>query len=158
MGEKNKHILTMVCKKNQNKKFDIVIIGLTINREKLYDRINKRIDIMIEEGLVYEVKKLLSMGYDENLASMQGLGYKEIIKYIKGEYSLEGAIEIIKRDTRRFAKRQLTWFRKESKLKWVDLDKFNSIEEAIIYIQKYINEKFKNNIIFNDIKLEEGII
>lgn len=140
-----------------NEKFDLAVIGLTMNRKKLYERINKRVDTMIENGLISEVKKLLSMGYDKSLVSMQGLGYKEIIDYLNGKYSLEEAIEIIKRDTRRFAKRQLTWFRRESQLKWVNLDDFNSIKETAAYIQNYINETLKNNKIFNNIIMGEGL-
>ena len=105
-----------------------IIIVLNRDREILYDRINKRVDIMMENGLVEEVKNLLNMGYDKNLISMQGIGYKEIVKYLEGEYTLEEAIEIIKRDSRRYAKRQITWFKRYKDSKWFDLGKYNNIE------------------------------
>lgn len=93
--------------------FDFSYIVLTDNRQALYDRINKRVDLMIEDGLVEEVRGLLDEGYTLDNISMQGLGYKEIVAYLNGKISLEQAIEILKRDTRHFAKRQLTWFRRE---------------------------------------------
>lgn len=105
-----------------------IIIVLNRDREILYDRINKRVDIMMENGLVEEVKNLLNMGYDKNLISMQGIGYKEIVKYLEGEYTLEEAIEIIKKDSRRYAKRQITWFKRYKDSKWFDLGKYNNIE------------------------------
>ena len=95
-----------------NEKYEPIIIVLNRDREHLYRRINKRVDIMISQGLEDEVKTLLNMGYSSDLVSMQGIGYKEIIKYLNNEYTYEEAIEIIKRDSRRYAKRQLTWFRR----------------------------------------------
>ncbi len=129
--------------RKENDKYNIIFIGLTMDRNKLYDRINKRIDTMIEEGLIKEVNNLLNMGYSEELVSMQGLGYKEIIQYIKGNYSLDEAIEILKRDSRRFAKRQLTWFRRDEKIKWIEIDKFDSSDKLIEYISEYVKEKLK---------------
>jgi len=107
------------------------MIGLNMDREKLYNRINLRVDQMIENGLVSEVKKLLDIGYDRNLVSMQGLGYKEIISFLKGECTLEEAITIIKRDTRRYAKRQLTWFRRIEDIYWVSVDKYEDSQEIL---------------------------
>lgn len=127
--------------RKENEKYNIVFIGITMDREKLYERINKRVDIMIESGLIEEVKKLLNMGYNEDLVSMQGLGYKEIIQYLKGNYRLDEAIEILKRDSRRFAKRQLTWFRRNDKIKWIKVDNFGNSDELIEYIVKYVKEK-----------------
>ena len=125
-----------------NNKFDIVMIGLTMDREKLYERINKRIDIMMDQGLIEEVKSLLDKGYDENLTSMQGIGYKEIISYLKGKCSLEETIEILKRQSRRYAKRQLTWFRKEERIHWIDVDEFDGIDDIEKYALNFIKDTF----------------
>jgi tRNA dimethylallyltransferase len=99
-----------------------IIIGLTMDRERLYERINKRVDLMLEKGLVEEVKKLVSMGYDKNAIAMQGLGYKEILQYIRGEKLLDEVIYILQRDTRHYAKRQMTWFRRIPGVHWVNVD------------------------------------
>jgi tRNA dimethylallyltransferase len=104
---------------------------LNRDREKLYEIINRRVDVMIDNGLIDEVKNLLDMGYTKDMVSMQGLGYKEIIAYLEGEYSLNDAIDILKRDTRHYAKRQLTWFKRERDVLWVNKDDFKD-EEAII--------------------------
>lgn len=96
--------------------------GLTMNREALYRRIDKRVDEMMEAGLVDEVADLLNNGIDPNLPSMQGLGYKEIAGYINGQYCKEDAVFLLKMNTRRFAKRQYTWFRADDRVKWINLD------------------------------------
>lgn len=101
------------------------ILILNDKRELLYSRINKRVDFMIKEGLVDEVKSLLDKGYDRNLVSMQGIGYKEIIEYLDGKISLEEAVELIKKNTRHFAKRQLTWFRREKTVTMVNWDEYD---------------------------------
>ena len=95
---------------------------LTMNRETLYRRIDLRVDQMLQEGLVAEVRSLLAEGCRADMISMQGLGYKEIIQYLNNELSLEEALYILKRDTRHFAKRQLTWFRREREVIWLDKD------------------------------------
>ena len=95
-------------------------------REVLYERIDQRVDQMMEEGLVQEVRRLKDRGYDRSLVSMQGLGYKEILAYFDGELSLEEAVYILKRDTRHFAKRQLTWFKRERDVLWLDQSKYDS--------------------------------
>ncbi len=95
-----------------NEKYNPIIIVLNREREHLYERINKRVDIMMDNGLIDEVKNLIKMGYTKEMISMQGIGYKEIIKYLDEEYTLDEVIEIIKRDSRRYAMRQLTWFRR----------------------------------------------
>ncbi len=107
---------------------------LNDDRAKLYERIDLRVDRMIAEGLVDEVKKLLEMGCTRDMVSMQGLGYKEIIDYLQGKISLEEAIYIIKRDTRHFAKRQLTWFRRERDVRWVNKSDFASEEEMLNFM------------------------
>ncbi len=90
-----------------------------MDREKLYDRINKRVDIMIEDGLIDEVKNLLNK-YEDFPTAMQGLGYKEVVEYINGDTTKEEMIEKIKMETRRYAKRQLTWFRRYDNITWID--------------------------------------
>ncbi len=101
-------------------------------RERLYERIEQRIDEMLEQGLVAEVEKLRDMGCHRGMVSMQGLGYKEILAYLEGEYTYEHAVEILKRDTRHFAKRQLTWFRRESDVIWINKNEFGYDERKIL--------------------------
>lgn len=106
---------------------------LNHDRDVVYQRINDRIDQMIQEGLVEEVRDLyMNKGYSRDLVSMQGLGYKEIIAYLENECTLEEAIYILKRDTRHFAKRQLTWFKREKDVLWVDKSKYNDNDEELI--------------------------
>ena len=105
--------------------YNFAYFVLNNDRAVLYDRIEKRIDQMLDEGLVFEVQKLLDMGYTKNMVSMQGLGYKEIIDYLQGRTTLEEAVAILKRDTRHFAKRQLTWFRREREVIWINKNEFN---------------------------------
>ena len=105
---------------------------LTDRREHLYARIDARVDAMMEQGLLDEVKKLRDMGYTRELVSMQGLGYKELLAYLDGECTLDDAVYIIKRDTRHFAKRQLTWFRRERDVIWVDKSAFDYDEDKIL--------------------------
>lgn len=99
-----------------------VLYGLTMDREKLYRRIEERVDEQIRRGLVEEVRRLLDSGYDVDLPAMQGLGYKEIAACLKGEYDLNSAVETLKRSTRRFAKRQYTWFRADKRIRWIDVN------------------------------------
>ena len=105
---------------------------LNDDRALLYERIDKRVDEMLQEGLVEEVKGLKEKGYHRNMVSMQGLGYKEILAYLEGECTLEEAVYLIKRDSRHFAKRQLTWFRREKEVIWVDKLKFSYNDEKIL--------------------------
>lgn len=99
--------------------YNFAYFVLNDDRRLLYERIEKRIDEMLEEGLVAEVQNLKDKGYTRNMVSMQGLGYKEILDYLDGNLTLEEAIYILKRDTRHFAKRQLTWFRREPEVTWI---------------------------------------
>ncbi|MFZ5354203.1 MAG: tRNA (adenosine(37)-N6)-dimethylallyltransferase MiaA [Bacillota bacterium] len=122
-------------------RYDFAYIGLTMDRAKLYEKIELRVDKMLEQGLIEEVKKLLDMGYSRELVSMQALGYKEIASYLHGECTLEDAAAILKRDSRHYAKRQLTWFRSDPRIKWFDIDKFCSREDIIENIVKYIAGK-----------------
>lgn len=124
-------------RKEKQKKpyYDVDFFVLNMDRGRLYNRIDCRIDEMLREGLLDEVKGLYEK-YDRNLVSMQGLGYKEIIAYLAGECSLEEAVNILKRDTRHFAKRQLTWFKHQVSGIWVDMDSFKSSEDAALFIAK----------------------
>lgn len=121
--------------------YDLMLYGLTMDRQRLYERINLRVDIMLDAGLVEEVRGLLEMGYTKDLVSMQGLGYKEIIPYLEGRASLEEATEILKMETRRFAKRQMTWFRRESRIHWLDTDQFNSRQDLCIWLTADVEKK-----------------
>lgn len=112
--------------------YNFAYFVLNINRETLYERINLRIDKMINNGLLDEVEKLKKMNYTADLVSMQGLGYKEILQYLNGDITLEEAIIILKRDTRHFAKRQLTWFKREREVTWVNYDEFNQDKKKIL--------------------------
>lgn len=115
---------------------------LTDDREKLYARIETRIDEMLSEGLVDEVKRLKEMGCHRGMVSMQGLGYKEILDFLDGNDSLEEAVYTLKRDTRHFAKRQLTWFRREQDVTWIDKGQFDYDEEKILqFMIKELGEK-----------------
>lgn len=117
---------------------------LNDDRKNLYERINKRVDIMVEDGLVDEVRGLLDEGCTKDMISMQGLGYKEIIAYLEGEVSLEEAIYTLKRDTRHFAKRQITWFKRENDVIWIDKNKLQYNEDLIL--DKILEEIRKKNI------------
>ncbi|GAA0766328.1 tRNA (adenosine(37)-N6)-dimethylallyltransferase MiaA [Clostridium subterminale] len=112
---------------------------LNMNREKLYERINHRVDLMIEAGLLEEVIRLEKEGYNTDMQSMKGIGYKELLQYLHGEVSKDKAIENIKQFSRNYAKRQLTWFRKDPRVKWVDKDDFSNDED----IAKFIINDFK---------------
>ena len=115
---------------------------LNTDRTVLYERIEKRFDEMMEEGLVEEVRQLQAMGCRRDSVAMQGLGYKEILAYLNGEMSLETAVNILKRDTRHFAKRQLTWFRREGEVTWVDKDNFDYDDSRILsYMLSVCREK-----------------
>lgn len=116
--------------------YDFKYFVLNDDRKLLYERIDKRIDIMLEKGLVDEVKKLKAMGCTKDMVSMQGLGYKEILSYLDGDISLDEAVYILKRDTRHFAKRQLTWFRRERSVIWVNKNEFGSDKGLILDFMK----------------------
>ena len=112
--------------------YDFSYFVLNDHRELLYERIDKRVDEMVTEGLVEEVTRLKELGYDRSYVSMQGLGYKEIFSYLEGEISLAEAIYIIKRDTRHFAKRQITWFKREKDVIWVNKPEFDYNNNKIL--------------------------
>lgn len=112
--------------------YNLAYFVLNDRRDRLYERIEQRVDKMIAQGLVSEVKRLKAMGYTRNLVSMQGLGYKELFAYLEGECTLEEAIYVVKRDTRHFAKRQLTWFRREKDVIWVNKEQFSYKNDEIL--------------------------
>lgn len=111
--------------------YDFCYFVLTDQRQHLYDRIDQRVDQMLQEGLVAEVEALKNKGYTKDMVSMQGLGYKEVLDYLNGECTLEEAVYVLKRDTRHFAKRQLTWFRRERDVIWIDKEQFQYDDEKI---------------------------
>lgn len=126
--------------KEKETPYDAAVIILNMDRDKLYARIELRIDIMMEQGLLEEVKGLLDRGYTPDLVSMQGIGYKEFIPYFNGECTLEEAVTQLKTNTRRFAKRQLTWFRRQIDGLWVDLSRSTG-EEAMADVLDYLKQK-----------------
>jgi tRNA dimethylallyltransferase len=113
---------------SKTKKYNFKQFGLNWDRKVLYENINQRVDWMIEKGLVEEVKNILDMGHDKNLNSLNTVGYKEIIQYFDGEFSLERAVELIKRNTRHYAKRQMTWFRKDIRIHWFDVNDLHQLD------------------------------
>ena len=125
--------------KEKETPYNAAVIILNMDREKLYERIELRIDLMMEQGLLEEVKGLLEKGYSPNLVSMQGIGYKEFVPYFNGECTLEEAVTQLKTNTRRFAKRQLTWFRRQIEGLWVDMDKATGekvMEDVLSYLKQ----------------------
>ncbi len=122
--------------------YDFLYYVLTADRAALYARIDRRVERMMEQGLADEVRRLAAMGCNRQMVSMQGLGYKEILAYLEGEYSLEEAIRIIKRDTRHFAKRQITWFKRERDVRWLNLPDFDNDRAKVLkHILKEMDEK-----------------
>lgn len=118
--------------KQKNSPYNFVYFVLNDEREILYERINRRIDRMIENGLLDEVRYLKDKGFTKDMVSMQGLGYKEILSFLAGEISLEEAICILKRDTRHFAKRQITWFKREPDVIWLNLPEFEYDKKKVL--------------------------
>jgi tRNA dimethylallyltransferase len=107
---------------------------LTMDRASLYNRINLRVDLMMKKGLIDEVESLKARGYNGDMQSMKGIGYKEILYYLEGKMTLEEAVELIKKSSRNYAKRQLTWFRKDPRVKWINKDEFDSDDDIADYI------------------------
>ncbi|MGH4123908.1 MAG: tRNA (adenosine(37)-N6)-dimethylallyltransferase MiaA [Clostridium sp.] len=114
--------------------YNVHYFVLNMDRQKLYSRINSRVDIMMKKNLINEVIKLKEMGYNADMQSMKGIGYKEILYYLNHEISLNEAIEMIKQGSRNYAKRQLTWFRKDPRINWINKDDFNNDDEIVEYI------------------------
>lgn len=138
---------TRISEHNEEQKehvspYNLAYFVLNAPRPLLYERIDARVDEMLKNGLVEEVKNLQRMGCHREMVSMQGLGYKEILSWLGGEYPYEEAIRILKRDTRHFAKRQLTWFRREGEVTWVDKDKFDYNDSRVLdYMLSVCREK-----------------
>ena len=128
----------------QNKQsplFDVLIVGLTVDRAELYRRIDQRVDEMMKQGLVTEVKQLLDMGYDFNLPAMSGIGYQQIGMFLRGELILETAIQQIKFETHRFVRHQYTWFRlKDERIKWFNIQS-GAESEIIALVSKFAIDK-----------------
>ena len=121
--------------------YNFAYFVLTDDRSRLYDRIDRRVDLMMEEGLLDEVRFLKERGVRRDSTAMQGLGYKELYAFLDGEYPLEEAVRIIKRDTRHFAKRQLTWFKRERDVIWADKSVIGQDDDAVI---DFILKELKN--------------
>lgn len=131
-----------VEQKQRQSPYQLAYFVLNAPRPLLYERIDRRVDEMIQEGLVKEVQTLKERGCHRGMVSMQGLGYKEILDYLEGNCSLEEAVRILKRDTRHFAKRQITWFKREEDVTWVNKDDFDYNEEKILeYMLSVCREK-----------------
>lgn len=128
--------------RSRKSEYDFRFFVLNMDRKKLYDRINYRVELMFKEGLIQEFKSLLARGCKSNMTAMQGIGYKELFAYTSGELSLEEVKEEIKKDTRHFAKRQLTWFKREKESIWIDKDEFCG-EKLLEEMYKYLD--FTNN-------------
>ena len=126
---------------SENPDYDPLMVCLTRDREELYDRINRRVDALVEAGLIDEVKKLTGMGLTAEDISMKGIGYKEIIEYLDGETSLEEAVDKIKKNTRHYAKRQLTWFRRYDKMFWLDISEYADDETAMRELFSWLDRR-----------------
>jgi len=128
--------------KQKESPYNFVYFVLNDDRKTVYDRINRRVDLMLEQGLTEEVRNLLKEGVLPSTVSMQGLGYKEIVAYLNGECSLEEAVYVLKRDTRHFAKRQITWFKREEDVIWLNRPDFAHSDEKILErMLKIIDDK-----------------
>ena len=122
----------------KTKDYSYVIIGLSRDREEMYERINERVEILLRKGLVEEIRSLLDMGLTESDISMKGIGYKEIIGYIMGNYDLDFAVDLVKKNTRHYAKRQMTWFRRYEDINWFNLSEYENDEQAIEEIKRWL--------------------
>lgn len=122
--------------------YDALVIGLTMKRERLYERINQRVEAMLEAGLIEEVRQLRMEGLNMQYQSMQGIGYKEIMRYLDGEVDKQEAVTAIKQATRNFAKRQLTWYRKMPYIQWIDTEYFSDYPKMMAYIYSLVAGKF----------------
>lgn len=138
-GEDHIHQFSDIVAENGD--FEPVLLGLTRNRDELYERINARVDTLFEAGLADEVKKLMDMGLTTNDISMKGIGYKEVIDYLNGLISFDESVELIKKNTRHYAKRQLTWLRRYDKMKWINLSEYLNDNEALEDITGWVSRK-----------------
>ncbi|WP_223588318.1 tRNA (adenosine(37)-N6)-dimethylallyltransferase MiaA [Neobacillus bataviensis] len=122
--------------------YDTALVGLTMERDMLYERINARVDLMMEQGLLDEVKSLYHQGL-RDCQSIQAIGYKEIYEYLDGKVSLDDGVETLKQNSRRYAKRQLTWFRNKMDVKWFDMTDVNDFTKKITEISHYVEGKLQ---------------
>lgn len=125
--------------------YDVILIGLKRLRMRLYSAINKRVDAMMDMGLLDEIKNLKTLGLDDKFISMQGIGYKEVLPYLDGKYSYDSMVSTIKQNSRRYAKRQLTWFRRYDSIKWFDYDQCGSLDEYLSQIEHYVQERMTSD-------------
>lgn len=125
-------------KRFDSSQYELAMVGLTRSRPEIYRRIERRVDLMFKNGIVEETKSILARGYDQHLKPFQSLGYKQVVSYLNGEYDLATAIELTKKATRNYAKRQLTWFRRDPRIKWFSLDEGTSITATLDKITLYI--------------------
>lgn len=125
-------------KRSPESPYQLCLLGLTMERSLLYERINHRVDVMMSQGLVKEVERLLENGYLSSLTSMQGIGYKEVVQYLEGKIPMDEAVELIKKNSRNFAKRQLTWFRSMKDIHWLDMtnagDRLSLVENIRTFV------------------------
>ncbi len=128
-----------------------IIVGLTMRREALYARIEQRVDDMMRMGLLDEVRNIYEKGFDDSIPALQGLGYKQLFRHLKGETSLEEAVDDIKKETRRFAKRQFTWFKRDMRIRWFDVEEYSSTD----VLANAIAEHYRDAILRDD--GEEGV-
>lgn len=141
-----------ISKHNETQKqnespYNFIYFVLNDDRELLYNRINKRVDKMFAEGLIEEVDGLLKKGYSKDLTSMQGIGYKEVVSYLEGNLSKDEAIELVKKNTRHFAKRQLTWFRREKEVTMINYNDFNYDKKSVL---EFMIDLLKEKNIYED--------
>lgn len=120
--------------RQENKDYNLIYIGLNMDRAKLYEKINQRVDKMIDLGLVDEVKNLLDEGLDKNSQSLKAIGYKEVISYLDSEIDFAEMVDLIKKNSRHYAKRQLTWFRRDKRIKWFDRESDTILSDIENYI------------------------
>lgn len=142
--EQNKYPISLHNKQQRERQSAYLSCYFVLNddRQKLYTRIDQRVEGMLDKGLLDEVQRLRAMGYHKGMISMQGLGYKELLGYLDGELSLDEAVRLIKRDSRHFAKRQLTWFRRERDVIWINKQEFSYDDDRILsFMEKKIAEK-----------------
>lgn len=123
--------------KDHKPHYEALLFGLTMRRERLYERINKRVDLMLASGLVTEVKSLCSQGLEGALTAKQAIGYREVLQYLNGEITLDEATELIKMNTRRYAKRQLSWLKRDGRVQWLDMDELTIAQAKETVIEAY---------------------
>jgi tRNA dimethylallyltransferase len=128
-----------VDKKTQD--YDAILIGLTRDRQELYQRIEERVDLLMEEGLLDEVKFLRNMGFTSADIAMKGIGYKELLDFLDGNYDLPMALDLIKKNTRHYAKRQMTWFKRYPDMQWFNLSEDETEEQTMEKIMSWLNKR-----------------